>query len=128
MDYEKIIAVFLILLIIILVIFVVPAEETTLWNKVIYSVKKADDATNYDKIKQVEDTCRAMISNYKAYAMQYEMYKDSEDDFEIQMYANPAKIEANNIAVEYNNYILKNSFIWKENVPEDIKEFLEYVQ
>ena len=35
-------------------------------NRYDYAVQKADDATNYRTLKEVEDTCRAMIASYEA--------------------------------------------------------------
>lgn len=37
-------------------------------------------------------------------------------------------MRANKTAVSYNNYILKNSFIWSDNVPEDIREELDIIE
>ena len=41
---------------------------------------------------------------------------------------NNAKTRANNTASTYNNYILKNSYVWKDNIPSDIKTKLDYVE
>ena len=89
------------------------------WNNWWYGVQKADDATNYDTLKKVEDTCRAMISSYLSDKLVYEQYKDSDSE-EKQSWAEQAKMRANKTAVEYNNYILKNRYIWKDAVPSDI--------
>ena len=97
------------------------------WNNWWYDVQKVDDDTNYKTKKEVEDTCRAMISSYNADKLTYEQYKDSESELE-RSWANSAKIRANQTASTYNNYILKNSFIWKGNVPADIYMNLEYLQ
>ena len=37
-------------------------------------------------------------------------------------------MRANKTAVEYNNYILKNSYVWKNNVPADICMNLPTIQ
>ena len=97
------------------------------WNRWFYDVQKADDATNYETIKKVEDTCRAMIASYESDVLTYEQYKDS-DNKEKQGWAEQAKMRANKTVSSYNNYILNNSFVWKDNVPEDIKEKLEVIQ
>ena len=52
-----IIGVFLILAI--LFFTYVPSGKAA-WNNWFFQVQKADDATNYETIKKVEDTCRAM--------------------------------------------------------------------
>lgn len=111
----------------ILFIFLVTPIGRTLGNKWVFTVQKADDATNYRTIKEVEDTCRAMISSYTSDKITYEQYKDSENK-EQQSWAEQAKMRANKTAASYNEYILKNSFVWKENIPSDIKNKLEYLQ
>ena len=100
--------------------------DTWFGNKVEFVDRKIDDATNYETIKKVEDTCRAMIASYESDKLTYEQYKDSEND-EQRSWADQAKMRANNTASKYNNYILENSFVWKDNVPEDIYERLDYL-
>lgn len=91
-----------------------------------YALHKTDDATNYHTIKKVEDSCRAMISSYEADRLTYEQYKDSDNE-EKRSWAEQAKMRANKTASTYNNYILENSFVWENNVPNDIKMELEYL-
>lgn len=98
-----------------------------IWNSWFYDVQKADDKTNYDTLKKVEDTCRAMISSYEADRLTYEQYKDSEDE-EKRSWAEQAKMRANKTAASYNNYILENSFVWEDAVPSDIKTKLHYLE
>ena len=97
------------------------------WNSWFGLVQKADDATNYETLKQVEDTCRSMIASYEADRFTYEQYKNSEDD-EQQSWAEQAKMRANRTASTYNNYILENSYVWSGNVPEDIDMELDYLK
>lgn len=97
------------------------------WNSWFGLVQKADDATNYDTLKQVEDTCRSMISSYESDRMTYEQYKDS-DSSEARSWAEQAKMRANRTASTYNNYILENSYVWSGNVPEDIDMELDYLE
>ena len=97
------------------------------WNSWFGLVQKADDATNYETLKQVEDTCRSMIASYEADRFTYEQYKNSEDD-EQQSWAEQAKMRANRTASTYNNYILENSYVWSGNVPEDIDMELDYLE
>ena len=96
------------------------------WNGWFHAVQKADDATNYETLKKVEDTCRAMIASYNADKLTYEQYKDSDNE-EKQSWAEQAKMRANKTASTYNNYILKNEYIWKGNVPSDIFYRLDYI-
>ena len=98
----------------------------TLWNTWFHAVQKADDATNYHTLKQVEDTCRAMIVSYHSDKLIYEQYKDSNNE-EKQSWAEQAKMRANKTASSYNEYILKNSYVWQGNIPSDITSELEYL-
>lgn len=100
---------------------------TRAFNRWEYDIQKADDETNYHTLKEVEDTCRAMIANYEADRMIYEQFQNSTDKDE-QNWANSAKIRANKTASQYNNYILKNSYVWKNNIPSDIAKELEYLE
>lgn len=96
-------------------------------NTYFFNVQKVDDATNYETIKKVEDTCRAMISSYESDRMTYELYKDSDNE-EKRSWAEQAKMRANKTASTYNNYILENSFVWQGNVPSDISTNLSYIE
>lgn len=96
-------------------------------NRWIFQVKKVDDATNYKTLKEVEDTCRAMIASYEADKLIFEQYNGSDNE-EKQSWAEQAKMRANRTAAQYNEYIRKNAFVWAENVPSDIDERLEYVE
>lgn len=98
-----------------------------LWNNWFYTVQKADDNTNYNTLKKVEDTCRAMIASYEADLLTYEQYKDSDNE-EKQSWAEQAKMRANKTAATYNNYILENEFVWAGNVPRDIRMKLYYIE
>ena len=96
------------------------------WNSWFGLVQKADDSTNYETRKKVEDTCRSMIASYEADCLTYEQYKDSVDE-EKRSWAEQAKMRANRTASSYNNYILENSFVWADNVPQDIDRILPYL-
>lgn len=105
---------------------VTPAGKT-LWNNWFHSVQVADDNTNYDTKQTVEDTCRSMIATYEADKLSYEQYVDS-DNKEEQSWAAQAKMRANRTAATYNNYILKNNYVWKNDVPRDIVMELPYIE
>lgn len=66
------------LLVALIVYFMTPSGRET-WNNYKYKLAKVDERTDYDTLKQVEDTCRAMVSTYKSDKVTYETYKDSED-------------------------------------------------
>ena len=124
----KVLAVILATLLVVGIIYftATPAGVAT-WNNWWHGVQKADDDTNYETRKHVEDTCRAMIASYQSDKLTYEQYKDSDNE-EKQSWAEQAKIRANKTAVEYNNYILKNTYVWKNNVPADIYMNLEILE
>ena len=98
-----------------------------IWNKIDYATQKVDDATSYKTRKQVEDTCRATIVSYEADKLTWEQYKDSESA-EQRSWADAAKLRANKAAVTYNEYILKNSYVFNGNVPDDIREELSILE
>lgn len=101
--------------------------NTWVSNQIDYVDQKIDDATNYETRKTVEDSCRAMIASYEADKLTYEQYKDSDND-EQRSWADQAKMRANRTAANYNNYILKNSYVWSGNIPEDILAELPVIE
>lgn len=117
----------IIVVIILLAFFFLTPMGVTTWNKWFSAVQKADDNTNYNTLKKVEDTCRSMISSYNSDKLTYEQYKDSDNE-EKQGWAEQAKMRANKTASTYNNYILQNSYVWKDNVPSDIYMELPYIE
>lgn len=96
-------------------------------NRFFFQVHKIDDSTNYNTIKQVEDSCRAMQASYTADKLTWEQYKDSDNEEQVS-WAVQAKMRANKTAASYNEYILKNSFVWEDNIPKDIEQRLEYLE
>ena len=96
-------------------------------NKNQTAVQVVDDQTRYETLKKVEDTCRAMISSYESDVLTWKQYKDSENENE-RTWAAQAKMRANKTASSYNNYILQNNFVWKDNIPEDIRTTLDIIE
>lgn len=94
-----------------------------LWNKWFGTIQKVDDATNYETLKEVEDTCRAMMGSYTSDSLMYSQYDGTDN----QDWADSAKVRANRTAATYNEYILKNMYVWKNNIPQDIKVELDYI-
>ena len=102
--------------------------DATPWGRFVmntwdYAVEKVDDATSYETRKNVEDTCRAMIASYNTDKATWEQYRDDQSE-EKRSWADQAMMRANQTAASYNEYILKNTFVWKGNVPDDIKNEL----
>ena len=98
----------------------------SVWNSYTHSLEKADE-NQYETKKQVEDTARSMIASYKSDVATYEQYKDSDNE-EKQSWAEQAKMRANRTANSYNEYILKNSYVWEDNIPSDIDYSLLIVE
>lgn len=123
---EKIAIVVVVVVLCSILFFAVTPAGRAVWNSWFYTVQKVDDATNYNTKKKVEDTCRSMIASYNSDRLTYEQYKDS-DNPEKQSWAEQAKMRANKTASSYNEFILKNSYVWSGNVPYDILSELEYI-
>ena len=98
----------------------------SVWNSYTHSLEKADE-NQYETKKQVEDTARSMIASYKSDVATYEQYKDSDNE-EKQSWAEQEKMRANRTANSYNEYILKNSYVWEDNIPSDIDYSLPIVE
>ena len=126
-NTEKVLTVFLVVLALVVSCFCLTPAGVALRNSYGFAVQKVDDATRYETRKKVEDTCRAMIANYEADRISYEQYKDNPDS-EKQGWAEQAKMRANRTAASYNEYYLKNSFVWSGAVPSDIKGSLPYLE
>ena len=124
---EKVLTAILIALVLMAAFFCITPVGVALRNSYGFAVQKVDDATRYETRKKVEDACRAMIANYEADRISYEQYKQS-DDAEKQGWAEQAKMRANRTAASYNEYYLKNSFVWSGAVPSDIRGSLPYLE
>ena len=109
-----------------LIFFGLTPTGRTIWNQYKFTMHKTDEIT-YEQKKEVEDTCRAMISSWNFDVLTYKQYKDA-DTAEKQGWAEQAKMRANRTAASYNEYILKNSFVWAENIPVDIYAAIGYIE
>ena len=94
-------------------------QGRAMWNTYQNSLHKIDDRTTYEQRKLVEDTCRSMIASWNADILIYKQYRKS-DSPEKQSWAEEALMRANKTAVTYNEYILKNSYVFQGNIPDDI--------
>ena len=115
-----------ILLVVCIVYFTCTPTGVAKWNNWFHDVQKSDDNTNYNTRKKVEDSCRAMMASYQSDKLTYEQYKESDNE-EKQSWAEQAKMRANKTATTYNEYILKNNYVWKDNIPEDIAKELSFI-
>lgn len=107
-----------------IVLWIFSPQIQGILNQKEYEVQKVNEQTSYKIRKNVEDTARSMISSYQNDKLAYEQYKDSENS-EHQSWAQSYKQRANSTATKYNEYILKNSYVWDGNIPADIDIELE---
>ena len=112
--------------IVIILILAAPNIKAS-YNNWKYSIQKADDITDYETLKKVEDTCRSYITSYEADKITYETNKNLDSE-EARTLANAARTRANRTAAVYNTYYLQNSYVWKDNIPADIKAELQYLE
>ena len=98
------------------------ATGVTIYNEYKAELIEVNLDTNWEEQKKIEDTLRAYVSSYEADKITYETAGSNTE------LANAAKIRANRTAAEYNNFYLKNKHIWKDRVPEDIKNELLYIE
>ena len=123
----KVIISILLCVAVIALIFVIGPAIRAIQNNYEYKLQKVDEVTDYQTLKNIEDSCRAMIASYEADKLIFEQYRDSESS-EKQSWGEQAKIRANRTAATYNEYIRKNSYVWKDAIPDDIDEKLEYIE
>lgn len=109
-----------VLLVAVMIFFTATPSGRAIWNNWWHDVSKVDANTNYHNRKMVEDTCRSMMASYQTDVAMYQMYRDS-DNAEERSWAQQARIRAIKTANTYNEYMLKNSYIWAGNIPLDIK-------
>lgn len=126
MKNIAIVALFVVLMLTMIYFTCIPSGRIMV-NTWRYSLHKADDVSVYDTRKNVENTCRAMIASYTSDTLKYNQYSKS-DDAEQRSWGEQAKIRANQTAATYNNFILKNSYVFESNIPADIASVLEYLE
>ena len=126
-NKERAILIIVICAILAVLMIILTPIGRSMWNKRMHDVQVADDSTNYETLKKVEDACRAMIASYESDRLTYEQYRDS-DDSEERSWAPQARMRANRTASTYNNYILENSYVWSNNIPENIDVKLDYIE
>lgn len=126
-KFWRVIAIATVVLIVLAMVISFTPAGRGIWNSVQHQTQKIDDATSYKTRKQVEDTCRATIVSYESDKLTWAQYKDSESA-EQRGWADSAKIRANKAALTYNEYFLKNSYVFDGNVPADIRAELPLIE
>ena len=82
-------------------------------------MKRIDDRTTYEARKRVEDEARSLVASYNNDKLRYEQYKTSTDKTHLE-WAEQAKMRANQTATIFNEFVLKNSYVFEGNIPADI--------
>ena len=116
----------LLILVLVVVSFLTKPWSVFVHNKYEGLIKEVDSATNWETLHEVEDSCRAMMSNYQADVLTYQQYCSSEI-VEHRSWAEQARMRANRTAAQYNEYILKNNYVWNYGIPDDIEHELPYI-
>ena len=88
-----------------------------------YDMEKAGE-NSYGNRKKVEETLRSYYASYKTDKASYEMYKDETDEYYRRL-ALSYKQRANQTAITYNEYFTKNSYVFENNIPEDLPKQLD---
>lgn len=123
-------ALFISLLIVLLLYITFIPSGRAMFNEYAFGMERIDEEIDYTNRKMVEDTARSMIANYEFARSEYESYVtycDTDDKDRCQR-ALDAKTSANKTATNYNNYILKNKYLWRNNMPSDIFYELEIIK
>ena len=68
-----------------------------------------------------------MVASYTADKLTWQQYRASESA-EQKSWADQAFMRANRTAASYNEYIMKNSYVWAGNIPSDIWQHLAYLE
>ena len=114
---------------ILVIAFLVPGTRTII-NEYVFGIKRIDEQINYNNRKSVEDTARSTIVNYNTYKNEYETYKkycDIPYEKNKCQRSLDSKLLANQAVQQYNEFIQKNRFIFKDNLPPDIPYSLEKI-
>lgn len=116
---EFVIAIIIMTVLAIALLYVATPQVRGMVNSLFRRVQMVDDNTRYSTMRTVEDTARAMIASHKADVLTWEQYRYSENEQEYS-WSQQAKMRANKTASSYNNYLLKNRYVWRDNIPADI--------
>lgn len=120
-----ILAIQIVAVVVLLFLVLTPTGRSAL-NKWDAALRRTDVNTSYEEQKEIENTLRSYIASYEADKITYDTNKNL-DSVEAQNLATAAKTRANRTAATYNQYYLKNSYVWKDNIPSDIVAELSYI-
>ena len=93
--------------------------------------KESDNTAPQDKVEPYFEEQSTVDSNAAAdfsQESQPENYSQDSDDEEKRSWAETAKMRANKTANVFNEYMLKNSYVFEGNIPSDINFQLEILK
>lgn len=99
------------------------------WTEYQATREKAGEDT-YENKKKVEDAARALIVSYESNLQDYEDAVELCAANSESAYCSlkvTYKSRVNDAAIRFNEYMLENSFIWEDNIPEDIDRELPLI-
>jgi len=118
------------IILIMLVIFLSGTPQgREIWNDYVASLREVDEH-NYENQVLVENEARLRIVAYNSAVLQYEELNTqciSTENSVTCSQASAKRITANNLAIQYNEYLLLNSHVWAENIPSNIDVELKLI-
>jgi hypothetical protein len=102
-----------------IVFFGLTPQGRIIWHQYRFS----GDRITPEQVKEVEDTCRAMIASWEADLQTYMDLKDTDKDG-----AEVARLSANRTADMYNEYLLMNTYVFGETLPDGIYAVIESIE
>ena len=112
---EKFLFVVGVMLITALIVSIVFFGLTPMGRTIWHQYRFGGDSITPEQRQEVEDTCRAMIASWEADLQTYKDLKDTDKDG-----AEVARLSANKTADMYNEYLLMNSYVFGETLPDGI--------
>ena len=109
-----------------MVIFSNSPESVEIKNEIEKDIINAEMETDYPTYLQAEKDLRSFLASYESDKITYISNKDNTDNASQQL-ANAAKTRANRTAATYNQ-LLKQTLYQKVELPDDLKNELEYIE
>ena len=109
-----------------MVIFSNSPESVEIKNEIEKDIINAEMETDYPTYLQAEKDLRSFLASYESDKITYISNKDNADNASQQL-ANAAKTRANRTAATYNQ-LLKQTLYQKVELPDDLKNELEYIE
>lgn len=84
--------------------------------------QRISENNTYESRREAENSARSLITNYVAAKLEYETYHIyiGTKDKAREQRALDARTSANMTISKYNNFMQENSFLFENNIPEDL--------